>query len=43
MLVVQVIASLELSHQLYGEPSYHMNVRSASVQYMKQSRRIHRK
>ena len=24
-----------VSHQLYGEPSYHMNVRSTGVQYMR--------
>ena len=24
-----------VSHHLYGEPSYHMNVRSTSVQYMR--------
>ena len=24
-----------VSHQLYGEPSYHMNVRSSGVQYMR--------
>ena len=36
MLLVQVIVSLEWKyHQLYGEPSYHINVRSAGVQYMR--------
>ena len=24
-----------VSHQLYGEPSYHMNIRSVGVQYMR--------
>ena len=24
-----------VSHQLYGQPSYHLNIRSVSVQYMR--------
>ena len=31
MLVVQVGGAV--SHQLYGEPSYHMNIRCVGVQY----------
>ena len=34
MLVVQVTFSLE-QYQLYGEPSYHMNIRCVGVQYMR--------
>jgi len=37
MLVVQVIVSLEWCaiSCMYGEPSYHMNIRSIGVQYMR--------
>ena len=36
MLVVQVTVFFRVvSHQLYGEPSYHMNIRSVSIQYMR--------
>ena len=35
MLVVQVTVSLEQYHQLYGEPSYHMNICCVGVQYMR--------
>ena len=27
----------KVSHQLYGEPSYHMNIRSIGVQYMREN------
>jgi len=34
MLVMQVTVFFRVvSHQLYGEPSYHMNIRIVGVQY----------
>ena len=35
MLVVQVIVIRAVSYQRYGEPSYHVNICSVGVQYMR--------